>query len=349
MSMNVTFMIGNGFDLNLGLATKYKDFLKIYSKIQIWDSSIIQKFKKEIIKPNLELWANAEIAFGEQTTFIPNEFTVDDYCKCHSNFCEALANYLIGEQKRLVLNKENASIIAEKFSNAVNNLTVGFRAVQSSAIDSLISSYGSLIFHFIDFNYTDILDRICMQTNKSFGWGLHGEYKNAMGQFSHVHGTVEQSMVLGVHDETQISNLEAFNSYDEYYLAQLIKSRTDAMNEENTYKQALKILNSSDIIYIYGMSIGETDKLWWESICRLLNKKSTLRVIIHSFEAPKDELLRGAIKRFEDAQKNKLFDFGNVDKEQRASIQSRVHITGANIFEGLNNFVTQNDRQAKAS
>lgn len=349
MSMNVTFLIGNGFDLNLGLSTKYKNFLEVYSKVQIWDSQIIQKFKKEIIKPNLELWANAEMAFGEQTASISDDFTVDDYCKCHSNFCEALANYLIDEQKRFVLNKENIPSMAEKFSKAVNNITAGFRAVPTVAIQSLISSYGSLSFNFIDFNYTDILDRICMETNKSLGWGQHGTYKNTMGQLIHVHGTVEQSMVLGVHDETQITNLEAFNSYDEYYLAQLIKSRTDEINEENTYQQAFRILNSSDLIYVYGMSIGETDKFWWECICRLLNKKNTLRVIIHSFDMPKNELMRATIKRHEDVQRNKLFELGNVDQELKNSIQSRVHVTGANIFEELKDILTLNNVQAEAS
>ena len=30
--MNITFLIGNGFDLNLGLATAYSDFVKYYKE-----------------------------------------------------------------------------------------------------------------------------------------------------------------------------------------------------------------------------------------------------------------------------------------------------------------------------
>lgn len=30
--MNVTFLLGNGFDLNLGLSTSYKDFYSYYTK-----------------------------------------------------------------------------------------------------------------------------------------------------------------------------------------------------------------------------------------------------------------------------------------------------------------------------
>ena len=29
--MYITFLIGNGFDLNLGLKTKYRDFLEVYT------------------------------------------------------------------------------------------------------------------------------------------------------------------------------------------------------------------------------------------------------------------------------------------------------------------------------
>lgn len=112
--MNITFMIGNGFDINLGLDTKYTDFIKVYRSIQPRDNKIIRRFKEEIIEQNLPLWANAEMAFGKQTSFISEDFTVEDYCNCHSHFCTALAEYLKGEQKRLVLSKEKLPVIAEK-------------------------------------------------------------------------------------------------------------------------------------------------------------------------------------------------------------------------------------------
>lgn len=346
--MNITFMIGNGFDINLGLSTRYSDFIEVYRNIQSNDDVVIQKFKKEIIDCNLPLWSNAELAFGQQTSFISDDFTVENYSKCHSDFCRALAKYLKDEQKKLVLSKENAQIMADIFSKAVNHLSIGFRAIPSDSIQSLISSYNELMFHFIDFNYTNTLDRICSETNRLIGWGSHKNYKNTMGQLVHAHGTVDKDMVLGVSDETQIANLKCFKAYDEYYLAQLIKSQTDLINEENTYNQTLKILDSSNLIYVYGMSLGETDKFWWERICKLLVMKETLRVIIHSYDAPEDDLLRFDIRRYQDAQRNKLFELGNISDEIRNKIQGRVHITGANIFHELTNFVTPK-QQAIAS
>ncbi|MCH5159716.1 MAG: hypothetical protein J1F66_02570 [Clostridiales bacterium] len=347
--MNVTFLIGNGFDINLGLNTKYKNFVDVYCNDLRQDDGTIHKFKKDIIQRNLPLWSNAEWAFGNQTSQIKDHFTVKDYCKCHEDFCVSLANYLKEEQKKFVMSKENARAICEKFSTAINNLSVGFRNAPRTEIRSLISKYNDFHFNFIDFNYTDVLDRICSETSNSCGWGKHNNYLNSKGKLIHVHGTVEKDMVLGVHDETQIANLECFKSVDKYYLAQLIKSQTDAVNEENTYSQTFQILDSSDLIYIYGMSLGETDKLWWESICKLLQTKTYLRVIIHSHGAPLNELLNFERRRHEDAQRNRLFDFGNVDEKTRTAIQSRVHVTGANIFEALKDIAKQRDSEAKAS
>ena len=63
--MNITYLIGNGFDLNLGLKTKYADFLQEYRNIESGDL-VIGKFKSDIAN-NLKHWADAESAFGEYT------------------------------------------------------------------------------------------------------------------------------------------------------------------------------------------------------------------------------------------------------------------------------------------
>jgi len=44
--MNIVFIIGNGFDLNLGLKTKYTDVYKDYCKTSTSDSELIRRFKK---------------------------------------------------------------------------------------------------------------------------------------------------------------------------------------------------------------------------------------------------------------------------------------------------------------
>ena len=53
--MNITFLIGNGFDLNLGLKTTYSDFLKEYTSV-IDEKDPLKSFKKYILK-DFDKWS----------------------------------------------------------------------------------------------------------------------------------------------------------------------------------------------------------------------------------------------------------------------------------------------------
>ena len=87
--MNITFLIGNGFDRNLGLATAYSDFIKEYKKVE-GTTETLQKFNKHI-KENEEMWSVAEIALGKFT----EEFEMGDaekFSECHADLCERRRN-----------------------------------------------------------------------------------------------------------------------------------------------------------------------------------------------------------------------------------------------------------------
>lgn len=71
-------------------------------------------------------------------------------------------------------------------------------------------------------------------------------------------------MVFGVHNKSQIADATLFDGFDGEYIAQIIKSKTDSANRQNKYSKARDVLTNSDLIYIYGMSKGVTDKYWWE-------------------------------------------------------------------------------------
>ena len=61
----ITFLIGNGFDLQVGLKTRYIDFYKIYCDIKNNDSDLITKFKKQILQDEAQGWKNwSDFEFG---------------------------------------------------------------------------------------------------------------------------------------------------------------------------------------------------------------------------------------------------------------------------------------------
>lgn len=66
--MNITYMIGNGFDLGLGLKTSYRDFLKWFLESKSKDSKNVDSRMMrlcEVISKNVDTWSNAEIAFAK--------------------------------------------------------------------------------------------------------------------------------------------------------------------------------------------------------------------------------------------------------------------------------------------
>ncbi|SDD38363.1 Bacteriophage abortive infection AbiH [Algoriphagus faecimaris] len=60
--MNIVYLIGNGFDLNLVLNTKYSDFYEYYKSSKTSNPKILE-IKNEI-SANLQNWSDLELALG---------------------------------------------------------------------------------------------------------------------------------------------------------------------------------------------------------------------------------------------------------------------------------------------
>lgn len=344
--MYITFLIGNGFDLNLGLKTGYKDFLKVYTSVPSYgkNKNILSYFKG-IISENEELWADAELAFGQLTSgFKEDNKTADDFSECHEDFCISLAEYLSEQENRI--NFDNFKDITSKvLFDAIQKYLNSFREVEK---EQIISSYanieGGYEYNFINFNYTRTLSECTLalkETGINIGSRTVGNVTcgNRLNYEINVHGTVKKDMVFGVGDKSQIAAPSLFDGYGSEYINQIIKSETDKDNKENTYKKAFGVLDNSKLIYIYGMSIGETDKQWWERICMLMHENKRLNVIIHMFNAPKGLLIRRKYTSFETEVRERFLSFSNLDKSQKDNIFERIHIDGSNIFSGLTNLV----------
>lgn len=337
--MYITFLIGNGFDLNLGLKTKYKDFLEVYiSELKTENDNILSYFKKEI-SDNEDLWADAELAFGKLTSnFKKDNKTAEDFSECHEDFCVNLANYLAVQEERINFNNLK-EVTSKELSNALKNYLNNFREVEKEQIKSSYSYIQEeFIYNFINFNYTRTLNN-CFSAlkNSNIDLGIRYTNRNVLGNIINIHGTVNNDMVFGVGDKSQIAVPSLFEGYSSEYINQIIKSEIDKDNKENTYKKAFNLLDNSKLIYIYGMSIGETDKLWWERICTLMHKNKDLNIIIHMFDAPKSPLIRRKYTTFENQVRERFLSFSNLDKSQKDDIFGRIHIDGSNIFSGLTN------------
>ncbi len=342
--MNITFLIGNGFDLNLGLKTRYTDFLEEYLKDEPGDSKEIQRFKADIRKQNLDecLWANAELAFGEYTDEIANQgLKADSFWIRYDDFCRKLAAYLQKQEKRICIQNHE-----EDFSKAILEFSSGLTDVQKSTVNNSGRFFsGAYSFNFLVFNYTCIIDQLynsLLETNTNLGTRTHNgdKYPNSLGRILHVHGTTTRHMIFGVHDESQIKNMSIFEGASPFDLDSFIKQRTNINCEANTDKNASSIIQDSELIYIYGMSIGKTDTLWWQRIIERMKVQAHLHVFIYCNDAPKDELLMRDRLKYNDEKKKYFLQFADGDN---SALEERIHIVDNNIFGAFTNIATPSD------
>lgn len=336
--MNITFLIGNGFDRNLGLDTTYSDFVKIYKNLDA-PSDDIKGFRQHI-NENEQLWSAAEEALGQYT----KEFQTGQglaFSSCQADFCNHLANYLRDQEQRI-----DYDACEEKIKTAFGHLQTFASPFPTLVRASIYAQYTNLrgenaIFNFINYNYTYTLDK-CIKIIKDIP-GLLGShtysgvhYRNNIGKICHVHGTIDQQMVFGVNDESQIAKLDIFNG-DTGDLCKkfLIKKETNDSQGENIDSIAREILQESSIIYIYGMALGLTDKLWWNRICTWLLENNSRHLILHKYGMSPRGVFQVMDQLAEREEKRKFMILGECPQEKWEIIENRIHVTGHNIFSDI--------------
>lgn len=335
-------MIGNGFDLNLGLNTKYSDFVRVYKQLRSDpENENIEKFRA-YIRDNEDLWSDAEKALGQYT----EELMIGQgaaFSECQADFCHHLADYLRQQEQRIdyTTHRERIKQAFGQFKNFANN----FPTEERAKIDALLPTNQAVdvIFDFLNYNYTNTLDE-CLKIVKDFP-GLLGshvvnnrQWNHKVGTICHVHGTVDAQMVFGVNDESQIANPNIFDGEDgDLSKSLLIKRDANEMYMENTDTNARGLIQKSSIIYIYGMALGLTDKLWWIRICEWLSGNENRHLIIHQHEMSPTDVLPYNHFLSQRNKKREFMQLGDLPSERWNSVNNRVHITDYNIFAPIQN------------
>ena len=290
----VTFLIGNGFDINVGLKTRYSQFYKDYI------SRYPHDYIAQAIKSDYGYWADMEEALGGYTAEVSKE--EDKRFWESENLLEiSLADYLEQEMKRINISEEMKNKIVSKMERALTHFDEEFPIAQRSTISKTINNLAdSIVYSFISFNYTDAFDRCIALLKEKHPRMLvthkapnQINYEHSIGDILHIHGTVNDQIVLGVNDIEQITN-ERYKE-NKVYKNILVKAEANRQLGNNHTERAEGIIDSSILICVYGMSLGITDKRWWSYICNWLQKSKENRLII--FQKNENRHIR--IGRFE--------------------------------------------------
>lgn len=275
--MNILFILGNGFDLSLGLDTSYKSFLKHYlNSHQPNTDPFIEDFQKEVWK-NLDTWTDLETHLGQ---WLDDKMSRDRAIAVHDDLVNELALYMKNEQERI---KPSAKAREQILSNMANVSQHLRRNLDKRDITNYITKFVNNTPHIINtitLNYTDTFERLALQEGENVFLCNDNKINFKFNRPIHLHGTVDEGIVLGVNDEAQVRNKQLVKEGS-------IRNRfikTSTIN--NVYRtgfedRAINAIDSAHLICVYGTSFGKTDKRIWERIVNRVTKNNIQVILFH--------------------------------------------------------------------
>lgn len=287
--MNVTYLIGNGFDIGLGLKTRYSDFLSKYVS-RNYTSGPVKWLIEQIKNAPLETWANAEAAFG-QLPFSESGFDINKTIEeVVTDFQKELAYHLGSESRRLDITYELRGEVRDRFLGRLirSMLLVHSESARQEILSELVLTGFNV--NVINFNYTDSVAK--MLGAVSFPYesatvkienGIKArDVKVTLHPMCYVHGNLsERSSIFGVDESYQIAD-EAARRYCEKN-GQLLKTEVDRLLDHGFESLAKQMINKSDWIVCFGLSFGKTDLRWWDCIYNALFQNKDSRLLIHPY------------------------------------------------------------------
>lgn len=241
--MSTLFFVGNGFDLNCGIKTKYTDAYAEYLKTNS-GSDVIAKFKKEI-GDNIKTWRDFEMAMAKYASTFSNE---DQFLDCLYDFQAFLRDYLkreeedfwkraIGIELRESMVNEFQRTLMDFYKKTTNNITHLMQDRGTSQIDDM---------NFVSFNYTRIFDKILRMTYGHVGILNKGE------NVCHIHGETGD-LILGIDNEMQ---LDVQFPVTDNLKRSFIKPFFNEQYDDNRISIVKEALDEANTVCVYGMSMG---------------------------------------------------------------------------------------------
>ena len=325
--MEITLILGNGFDKNLGLKTSYKEFFEWYLN-EPCDNDVIKKMKKSIgycmdgSKKEIINWSDAELAFGQYSKNCDN---YQDYRLCYENIHDKLDEYLKDKEKDFDINKISDDKIIACIIELVKTINT---SGNQTGINVVTLNYTSSCYE-IFYKVKDILK--------------DPKYNIVIKDYLYLHGGLVTEPTFGVGDVAQIANGDLIKKCHPVFLNQIIKARHDVLSTRNCYQKIDYMLNKSNAIYCYGMSFGDTDSFLIKKMSLAVKSGKRLYVYKYGFELKSE--IRKSLEKEEFNYNNKeiickkLKLHGQLNDYEYNIIRAHVLSTCENCFEQIKNVV----------
>ncbi len=292
--MNITLIVGNGFDIGLGLKTSYSDFISKYADLsQPHDAHSIEYKLKEQINRNKLSWADAEVAFAKLPFDSMLKGCVEfdrSFLNLLSRFQESLVKYLECEEKRFAFCKVDDDV-KYKFVRQILRSTI--EGMQSNKQDGFIERLKTegVTLRGINFNYTRTFDALLPSLGDNFKIDLkdESEVQIKMGKIVHIHGTLKgRDAIFGVSDPKLIESRQARELCQ---LARIfLKKSQDEELDLKGYESANDLIRDADVVLVYGMSMGLSDSSWLSTLVFYLGMNNKLNIMLHVYSSNPKEI-----------------------------------------------------------
>lgn len=180
--------------------------------------------------------------------------------------------------------------------------------------------------YILNFNYTTIFDRLisCLYP--------HPSYTGPIPIHAHVHGTCFSDMIIGVDNLCQVANPGLFTSPRQR--RPLVKPLLNQQSDRRPDEFANYSIQCSSEICIFGMSLGETDGVWWRLIGKWMTGSSHRHLVIFSqTRQPGPPFLEDRLDR-KDALLDRFLSLSEIPPGHRRSCRSRIHVViTSNFFD----------------
>lgn len=320
--MKVLFILGNGFDINLGLSTRYQDFYDYYLK-QSSETELIDRLKQHLKKERYSTWADLELGLGAYTK---NVDSIEDLELLIHNITDHLREYLSEVM-------DSFSFSANLVSRVFNGLSNPHKALPGGVareLDSFMDKNDPRRVDVISFNYTDVLERIVAFARPNESLPVIIGKDCSLASIRHIHMTLSNmDIILGVNDESQIAN-ESLRNEDGKML--LVKPQINRLLETRVDNECKSLIKGADLICLFGVSLGETDSLWWHLIGDHIEKTSA-RLICFFYDQDDVKYCSDQIRKQRECRT--LLNLRLWGKETGNSFQDQIYIGyKAGVFDG---------------
>ena len=306
--MNVTFLIGNGFDLACGIEQFKADLIK------------------EKTKENWGNWSDFEMGMAKYASNFSSE---KDFISCIADFKKFLKQHLQKEQERFEETWDQINEIATDATyEYLYDFISGFYLGVSKKIEREINEKKKTFTqnYFINFNYTKALQIVLEHFSSSIN-------------LYHLHGALESGDVtLGVDNESQIKNVFTLTKRSKRVF---IKPFFNNEEDPQKLREINAVIKQSDYICAFGLSFGDSDVTWKDAVVEWLRANANHHLFLYDYNCSKIEIDDVAMKRNEETdQKLVILTEKNFCQEEDP-IFEQIHIPiGKTLFD-LKSFINK--------